>query len=101
MSNSSKPYHDKNLLYQLYVVKRMNIKDIAELFKTNYNCASTPQTVYNWIKKHDLLKYRGKGRNINISRGNKSAGAGRSGPYSTTNANSLKRRRPKGFMGKK
>jgi hypothetical protein len=24
----------------------------------------TPQAVYNWIKKYDLLKYRGKGRNL-------------------------------------
>ena len=24
----------------------------------------TPQALYNWVKKYDLLKYRGKGRNL-------------------------------------
>lgn len=97
-----KPYQDKSLLYQLYVVKRMNIKDIAELFKTNYNCKTTPQTVYNWIKNYDLLKYRGKGRNISATKtgSGHGAAAGRAGGVYGGNQNSLKKRRPKGFMGK-
>ena len=99
-----KPYQDKALLYNLYVTKRMNIKDIAELFDKNYNCKATPQTVYNWIKNYDLLKYRGKGRNINATRigtGHKPTANGRGGVYGGSNSDALKKRRPKGFMGKK
>lgn len=99
-----KPYQDKSLMYNLYVTKRMNIKDIAELFKNNYNCPCTAQTVYNWLQNHDLLKYRGKGRNMSMNKGftgNKPSSQGRAGVYSSGNADSLKRRRPKGFMGKK
>lgn len=100
-----KPYQDKSLLYQLYVVKRMNIKDIAELFKANYNCNATAQTVYNWIKQYDLLKYRGKGRNLGMTKGRpvpgkKTQGGGRLGPYDTGNVGRLKKRKPKGFGGR-
>ena len=99
-----KPYQDKALMYQLYVVKRMNIKDMAELFKANYNCVCTPQTIYNWLKEFDLLKFRGKGRNMSHNKGftgNKPSAQGRGGVYATTNSDKLKKRRPKGFMGKK
>ena len=69
-------------MHQLYVVKRMSIKDMAELMKEQYNCKCTPQTLYNWLEQHDLLKLRGKGRKINISRGQKApGGSGRMGPY--------------------
>lgn len=85
------PYKDKAILYELYVKKRMGIKDMAEYFKKNYNCKVTPQTIYNWLEKYDLLKFRGKGRKINISRGQKSNGAGRNGVYGT----GMKQTKPK------
>lgn len=64
-----KPYQDKAIMYDLYVKKRMGIKQMSEIFKNNYNCDATPQTIYNWLKKMDLLKFRGKGRNIAATRG--------------------------------
>lgn len=58
------PYKDKAWLYEHYVKKRMNLTKICEILKKSYNITVTPQAVYNWIKKYDLLKYRGKGRNL-------------------------------------
>jgi transposase-like protein len=58
------PYKDKNYLYEMYVKKRMNLTDICKHLKNTYNIEVTPQAVYNWVKKYDLLKYRGKGRNL-------------------------------------
>lgn len=58
------PYKDKSWLYEHYVKKRMNLTDICKLLKQSYNITVTPQAVYNWAKKFDLLKYRGKGRNL-------------------------------------
>ena len=79
------PYKDKTTLHTLYVTKRMGIKEMSEYFQKNYNCKVTPQTIYNWLKNYDLLKYRGKGRNINISRGTavkpKAGPNGRGGAY--------------------
>jgi hypothetical protein len=42
----------------------MNLTDICKRLKESYNIEVTPQAVYNWVKKYDLLKYRGKGRNL-------------------------------------
>jgi transposase-like protein len=58
------PYKDKNYLYEMYVKKRMNLTDICKHLKNTYSIEVTPQAVYNWVKKYDLLKYRGKGRNL-------------------------------------
>lgn len=58
------PYKNKEFLYEMYVKKRMNLTDICKVLKTSYNIEITPQALYNWIKKYDLLKYRGKGRNL-------------------------------------
>lgn len=58
------PYKDKQWLYQHYVQKRMNLKDIQKILKDNYNLSVTVQGLYNWVEKYDLLKYRGKGRNL-------------------------------------
>lgn len=58
------PYKDKEFLYEMYVKRRMNLTDICKLLEKNYNIKVTPQALYNWVKKYDLLKYRGKGRNL-------------------------------------
>lgn len=58
------PYKDKEFLYEMYVKRRMNLTDICKLLEKNYNVSVTPQGLYNWVKKYDLLKYRGKGRNL-------------------------------------
>lgn len=42
----------------------MNLTDICKHLKNTYSIEVTPQAVYNWVKKYDLLKYRGKGRNL-------------------------------------
>jgi hypothetical protein len=58
------PYKDKAWLFEHYVKKRMNLTDICKVLKNSYNIDVTPQALYNWCKKYDLLKYRGKGRNL-------------------------------------
>lgn len=58
------PYKDKQYLYEMYVKRRMNLTDICKHLKNTYSIEVTPQAVYNWVKKYDLLKYRGKGRNL-------------------------------------
>lgn len=63
----TEPYKDKNYLYDMYVQRRMNLTDICKHLKNTYNIEVTPQAVYNWVKKYDLLKYRGKGRNLSKS----------------------------------
>lgn len=62
------PYKDKAFLYEHYVKKRMNLTDIAKLLQKNYNITVTPQAIYNWCKKYDLLKYRGKGRSLSSAK---------------------------------
>jgi hypothetical protein len=57
-------YKDKSWLYEHYVRKRMNLTDICDLLKQTYNIQITPQALYNWCKKYDLLRFRGKGRNL-------------------------------------
>ena len=59
-----KIYQDKDFLYEHYVRRRMNLKDICELMEKKYNTTISTQGLYNWIKKFDLLKYRGKGRKL-------------------------------------
>lgn len=61
------PYKDKSFLYEHYVSKRMNLTDIVKLIEKNYGIQVSAQTIYNWVKKYDLLKYRGKGRNLNAT----------------------------------
>ena len=61
------PYKDKSFLYEHYVAKRMRLTDIAQLLEKNYNLTVSSQTIYNWAKKYDLLKYRGKGRNLSAT----------------------------------
>lgn len=58
------PYKDKSWLYEHYVKKRMNLTDIVKLLKQTYNIEISPQGLYNWCDKYDLLKFRGKGRNL-------------------------------------
>lgn len=61
---ASEPYKDKEFLYEMYVKRRMNLTDICKHLQNSYGITVTPQAIYNWVKKYDLLKYRGKGRNL-------------------------------------
>jgi hypothetical protein len=61
------PYKDKSWLYEHYVKKRMNLTDIVKILKQTYNIEISPQGLYNWCKKYDLLKFRGKGRNLAVT----------------------------------
>lgn len=63
----SEPYKDKNFLYEMYVKRRMNLTDICKHLQKTYNIEVTPQAIYNWVKKYDLLKFRGKGRNLSAT----------------------------------
>lgn len=60
-----KIYQDPNWLYHHYVTKRMNMAQICEILDRDYNIQISHQALYNWCKKFDLLKYRGKGRKLN------------------------------------
>lgn len=64
---ANEPYKDKAFLYEMYVQRRMNLTDICEHLKKSYNIEVTPQAIYNWVKKYDLLKFRGKGRSLSNS----------------------------------
>lgn len=55
-------YKDRQWLYEMYVKKRMNLKDIVEILAKQYNVKISTQGLYNWLEKYDLLKYRGKGK---------------------------------------
>lgn len=74
--NTNKIYTDRAFLYEMYVKKRMNLKDIVEILDKKYDIHITTQAVYNHIKRHDLLKYRGKGRKLgaNLQHKNKVKG---------------------------
>lgn len=61
---TSEPYKDKAFLYEMYVKRRMNLTDICKHLENSFNIKVTPQAIYNWVKKYDLLKFRGKGRNL-------------------------------------
>ena len=56
------PYKDKGWLYEHYVKKRMKLTDICKVLKQTHNIEVTPQALYIWCKKYDLLKFKGKGR---------------------------------------
>lgn len=53
-----KLYQDRDYLYSEYVIKRKSAKDIGK------ECGVTEMSIYNWLKKFDLLKFRGKGRTL-------------------------------------
>jgi hypothetical protein len=42
----------------------MNLTDIVKLLKQTYNIEITPQGLYNWCEKYQLLRFRGRGRNL-------------------------------------
>ena len=63
---NNKIYQDIDWLYFHYVQKRMKLTDIQKLLLEKHGISVTPQALYNWVKKHDLLKYRGKGRNLKM-----------------------------------
>lgn len=82
---ANEPYKDKAFLYEMYVQRRMNLTDIAEHLRKSYNIEVTPQAIYNWVKKYDLLKFRGKGRSL--------TGGGPKRPKSEAQINAEKRKR--------
>ncbi len=59
-----KVYDNKQLLYGLYITKKMTIDDIAKYMERMYNVKVTSMTIWNMLKKHDLLKAAGKGRTL-------------------------------------
>jgi len=61
---ANEPYRDRAFLYEMYVQRRMNLTDICKHLHKTYNIEITPQAIYNWVKKYDLLKFRGKGRKL-------------------------------------
>lgn len=64
---ADEPYKDKTWLYEHYVKKRMNLTDICKVLQQSYGITVSPQAIYNWVKKYDLLKFRGKGRNLSAT----------------------------------
>jgi hypothetical protein len=62
----SEVYRDRAWLYQKYVVERLTLTRIQKLLKERHGITISTQALYNWCKKHDLLKYRGKGRKLKM-----------------------------------
>jgi predicted transcriptional regulator len=58
MPRSRKLYHDPDYLKQEYVMQRKTAKEIAD------ENGVTEMTIWNQLKKYDLLKFRGKGRKL-------------------------------------
>lgn len=61
------PYKDKAWLYEHYVTKRMGLAQMVKLLNDKYLVKTSHQTIYNWLEKYDLLKYRGKGKKMNAN----------------------------------
>ncbi len=61
---ANEPYKDRDWMYFHYVNKRMKLTDIQKMLNERHGIEISPQSLYNWCKKFDLLKYRGKGRNL-------------------------------------
>lgn len=53
-----KLYENRDWLYEQYVLKNKTAKEIAE------EVGRTEMTIYNWLLKFDLLRYKGKGRKL-------------------------------------
>jgi transposase len=53
-----KIYEDRDWLFEQYVKQGRTAKDIAD------DVGVTEMTIYNWLKKFDLLRYKGKGRSL-------------------------------------
>ncbi len=60
----NEPYKDVIWLRKHYVSDRRKLTDIQKILHDQYAVDVTVQTLYNWCKKFDLLKFRGKGRNL-------------------------------------
>jgi len=59
-------YRDKAWLYEHYVTKRMKLTQIQKMLKEKHGITISTQALYNHCKRHDLLKYRGKGRTLKM-----------------------------------
>lgn len=73
-----KPYADKSFLYDRYVIRKMTAKQIAvEL--TNNGYPVTEMTIYNHLKKHNLIRNsRNLGKRVYGKRpGAKGGGSGK------------------------
>lgn len=53
-----KLYENRDWLYEQYVLKNKTAKEIAD------EVGRTEMTIYNWLLKFDLLRYKGKGRKL-------------------------------------
>ena len=72
-----KIYENEKWLFQHYVKRRMSLQAMSDLLLEKYNTKITPQGIYLHLQKHDLLKYRGKGKkkgaNMQRPQGHKTA----------------------------
>jgi transposase len=50
-----KPWTDKSYMYDRYKLKRWTIDQIAEECTTKFGVKVTPMTIYNHLKKFDLI----------------------------------------------
>jgi hypothetical protein len=57
-------YRNREWLYFHYVTKRMKLTDIQKMLDERHGIKISQQALYNWCKKFELLKYRGKGRSL-------------------------------------
>ena len=74
-------YKHRDFLYEYYVKRRMNLVDIQELLEKQYNVKVSHQTIYNWVCKWELEKFRGKGRKIGGNLGKKKMAKRQTSPF--------------------
>lgn len=91
-----KIYQDKDFLYEHYVRRRMNLTDICKMMEEKYNTKISTQALYNWIKKYDLLKYRGKGRKLGANTQKRTGAQMAKNPAKLREARMRKQARTKG-----
>lgn len=51
-------YHDRDWLYDQYVRQNKKAKQIGD------EVGVGEMTIWNWLSKYDLLKYKGRGRKL-------------------------------------
>jgi len=66
--SDDKIYKNKEFLYFWYVQKRATLVQIQKVLKEQHYIDVHSQTIYNYIKKYELDKLRGKGRRLNINK---------------------------------
>lgn len=79
---ANKPWNDKSYLFDRYKIKKWTIDKIADECTNQLGAAVTPMTIYNHLKKFDLLvNSRNLGKRSYGNNANKKPGSKKPGYY--------------------